>query len=129
MVYQSTNGKVFDNQQDCKKEDLFVEDVNRILAPFNDCKIRSEQFVQRSAEQVQNLIDETYRLLCSRYGEKSEIAELWKKNPRGFVGRYLDDGNSSAYSIYTVLLSIDSKNRQWEQPYFALFANKGEYPR
>ena len=128
-IFQANNGKVFDNPEDAYHEDKFLEEVNILLEPFRDVSISSGQFVQRNSEQVQFLIDKTYCLLLRYYGANSEIPKLWKKEPRGFVGRYLDDGNSPAYSIYGVLLSIDNKNRQWQQPYYALAANRGEYPR
>lgn len=127
-VFQANNGKVFDTIEDAEHEDKFLKEVSDILAPFRDSDIKPGEFVQRNSQQVQSLIDKTYRLLLRYYGASSEIPKLWKKEPRGFVGRYLDDGNSPAYSIYGILLSIDNKNRQWQQPYYALAANRGEYP-
>lgn len=129
QVYQANNGKTFDNVEDALHEDRFIEEVRVLLEPFRGVDIKPGEFVQRNSEQVQSLIDKTYRLLLRYYGASSEIPKLWKKEPRGFVGRYLDDGDSPAYSIYGVLLSIDNKNRQWQQPYYALAANRGEYPR
>ncbi len=128
-VFQANNGKVFDDEADARHEDRFIEEVSALLAPFKDSDIKPGEFVQRNSEQVQSLIDKTYRLLLRYYGASSEIPKLWKQEPRGFVGRYLDDGDSPAYSIYGILLSIDNKNRQWQQPYYALAANRGEYPR
>jgi hypothetical protein len=129
QVYKANNGKTFDNVEDALHEDRFIEEVRVLLEPFRGVDIKPGEFVQRNSEQVQSLIDKTYRLLLRYYGASSEIPKLWKKEPRGFVGRYLDDGDSPAYSIYGVLLSIDNKNRQWQQPYYALAANRGEYPR
>jgi hypothetical protein len=128
-VFRANNGKVFEDEADARHEDRFIEEVRILLEPFEDVSIKPGEFVQRNSEQVQSLIDKTYRLLLRYYGASSEIPKLWKQEPRGFVGRYLDDGNSPAYSIYGILLSIDNKNRQWQQPYYALEANKGNYPR
>jgi hypothetical protein len=128
-VFQANNGKVFDNPEDARHEERFIDEVNALLEPFRDVSISPGQFVQRNSQQVLSLIDKTYHLLLRYYGTGSEIPKLWQQNPRGFVGRYLDDGKSPAYSIYGVLLSIDNNNRQWEQPYYALAANRGEYPR
>lgn len=129
QVFQASNGKVFEHAEDAAHEERFIEEVNDILKPFRDKKIEPGEFVQRNNELVQNMIDKTYRVLLRYYGNSSEIPKLWKKEPRGFVGRYLDDGDSPAYPIYGVLLSIDNLNRQWQQPYYALAANRGEYPR
>lgn len=128
-VFQANNGKVFDDEADARHEDRFIEEVNLVLKPFRDSDIKPGEFVQRTEQQVNSLIAETGRILTRYYGANSEIPKLWKQEPRGFVGRYLDDGNSPAYSIYGILLSIDNKNRQWQQPYYALAANRGEYPR
>lgn len=128
-VYQSKSGRTFEYPEDAQKEDRFVDEVDAILAPFRDKDIQPGEFVQRTEQQVNNLINQTYRLLVRYYGTNSEIPEKWKKDPRGIVGRYLDDGDSPAYPIVGIIWAIDNRNRQWQQPYYALAANRGEYSR
>lgn len=129
IVYKANSGRVFEHIEDAEKEDRFVAEVDALLKPFRDSKIGPGEFVQRNKEMVHALIDKTHRLLVRYYGTTSEIPRRWQEDPRGFVGRLLDDADSPAYPIVGVIWSIDNRNRQWQQPYFALEANKGNYPK
>ncbi len=128
IVYESINGKQFENAEDVVREDKFVEEIDALLKPFEDVQIKAGEFVQRSSHMIQTLIDKTYELLVRYYGRDSDICRCWLDYPRGFVGRLLDDASSPAYRIWSILYSIDNKNRQWQQPYYAIQANKGNYP-
>ncbi len=124
VVFQANNGKVFDSQDQAEKEDGFIREINQIIDPFLKDDIESEKYIQRTYQQIDDLIHSVYKVLIKYYGESSETAKLWKQNPRGIVGRYFCDSNSPAYNAYFLLESIDNKNRQWNQPYFAIQSNK-----
>lgn len=51
--------------------------------------------------------------------ESSEVARMWNENPRGFVGRYLDDGDSPLYRSWVRVQRIDGASREWGQIYYA----------
>lgn len=122
-TYKANDGTTWDNPKDALVRDEYTKAVYEISKPFDD-KIPSGKFIQRTASDVRLFIDRTYDLLVKYHSKESEIPALWKQDPRGFVGRYLDDGDDPAYHLYGIILSIDNNYRQWQQPYYAIQANK-----
>jgi hypothetical protein len=47
-----------------------------------------------------------------------------KVHRQGIIGRYLDDSGSGAYKYWNRFMCIDEKYREWEQPYYAINAEK-----
>lgn len=48
------------------------------------------------------------------------IVRSWREDPRGLVGRLLDDsGDHIGYGFNYRLACIDGANREWGQPYYA----------
>lgn len=123
IVYQSDDGTVWNRVEDAQNRDTYAKEVYALSKHF-DTTISSGEFIQRTEREVKNLISDTYDLLIKFHSKESEIANRWKKDPRGFVGRFLSDGNDPAYHLYGIVISIDKNNRQWQQPYYAIEANK-----
>lgn len=55
------------------------------------------------------------------------LAKMFSAQPRGFVGRYLDDGGSPLYSVYMRICMIDDSYREWGQPYYAIHPGTGKH--
>jgi len=123
-VFQADDGSVYSDIKEAARRDRYIKDVDAVVAPFLKVKIASGQFIQRSKIEIKYLEQEGLRLLEKYNPNDIEIIKRWIENPRGFVGRYLDDGDIPVYRIWGLLFSIDKKNRQWSQPYYAIEANK-----
>lgn len=65
---------------------------------------------------------------------KKNWLEEWDSLPEekisafGIIGRILSDSSdlSPIYSLWSRWMCFDKKGREWDQPYFALQADKGE---
>lgn len=123
-VFQANDGSVYSNTREAEKRDRYLKDVDAVVKPFLKVEISAGQFIQRSKIEVRWLEEEGLRLLEKYNADYPEVIKRWKENPRGFVGRFLDDGNIPVYRIWGLLFSIDQNNRQWSQPYYAIEANK-----
>lgn len=98
-------------------------EVEIVLKPFKPGPKHGE-CIQRQRGCTDILIREGLRLLRKYHSNYPEVIKAWEANPRGFVGRLLDDGDIPVYSIYNMISNIDKYDRQWDQMFYALEANK-----
>ena len=83
-----------------------------------------EGYVQQSSEAVSRFIIAVGEAIALY--DSPEIAQRWKEQPRGIVGRFMDDSNSPARSVYWRLSRIDEDFREWGQMFFALHPSEGK---
>jgi hypothetical protein len=60
--------------------------------------------------------------LIRKYYPDSNYLSLWA-NPRGIIGRYLDDAGSPLYRLNSLLCCFDKYGNLWNQPYYANLAD------
>ena len=80
-------------------------------------------YIQHTHEAVQVFLEATQRLFNEH---TPTLAGMFRENPRGIVGRYLDDNNSPLYYLYGRISRIDGQHREWGQPYFVLNPGKAK---
>lgn len=73
-------------------------------------------YVQQDPLRVAIYAQEAAAILKRFVGEKE--AAMFRENPRGIVGRYLDDGESPFYAVWYRMCRIDADSREWGQPCF-----------
>ena len=85
--------------------------------------------MQYTQEEVKALQRELWQLIekyhPKLYGETKNSCELISY----YIGRHLDDGQSSLYGTWCLLSNVDDKNRLWGQRYYALNPDKAKKVR
>lgn len=128
--FETIDGKTFEKREDAEKYELFLLEINKLLRLINadskhdtiDFK-NGKGFFQLTSEEVKCFID-GFGLLIKKYHQ--DLFGVYNKNPKGIIGRYLCDMESPLYRAWQYLACIDSDNRRWGQPYFALHPDEGE---
>lgn len=102
--YEAHDGRSFRNANDFRNHERELDEVRELLAdiPANP---KGEGFIQLRVNTKQNLLN---RLRQSKYNHP----------------RLADDSNSPYHKAWLVWQCIDSLDRLYEQPYFAIRAGK-----
>lgn len=82
-----------------------------------------EPYIQHIPEMVDE-IQEVFVELCVQEGILPDKFLKTKVHRQGIIGRYLDDSGSGAYKYWYRFMCIDEKYREWQQPYYAINAEK-----
>lgn len=129
-MYESTDGKKYDNEAQCRLRDKLVEVRNGIIAklaplPSGVDFANGEGFIQYDIDYINNIKLELLRAI-ERDTESDGTKKLVREQRLnlyqfGLLGRYLDDGDSIFYSLYSRLFgNIDEQGREWGQGYYRL---------
>ena len=115
----------FDTQEQAER---FVQKKSALEAVMDLLPGRPDpngaNYIQRSAEQVGRFIAKAGEWIREYVGD--DCADRWAIEPRGFVGRILDDTDRDGYSLYHRLVCIAYQDhREWGQPYYANNPNNG----
>ena len=129
--YETSDGILFKNKTKAKKHELLIAQLEKskdIIWPRgfedNGCEFANGGgYFQLTKKQVDHFMKEL-RILIKDWDSK--LVKTFDKQPRGIIGRYLDDSNTPIYYLWGLLLQIDSSNRLWGQPYYALNPHKGK---
>lgn len=113
-MYQSVDGKTFKSKDDCVKHEVEYYMAQNIFSDLNPIPTQTDfvngyGYVQQDLNTV-GKVKANFHQLCNK--------SIGKDVPFGFIGRYLPD-TSSLGSYFTRFLCIDSKGREWGQPYYA----------
>lgn len=124
QVY-AVDGRNFDTLELAEQYVVQRDSIKRIHALLGNDRPDSngDSYIQRTTDQVSRYIVAAGDWIEEHIGEG--VAARWRENPRGIVGRFLDDsGNREAYGLGYRINCIDSRNREWGQPYYASKSNK-----
>lgn len=130
--YKAADGREFQSRDECIKRDELIKEVNTImgsLKPTPD-KLNWEGYVQQDKQTVLSVRSSLYRI-ANRPGVLADWiksqkmdhgktdGDLVNAHPSWF-GRMLDGGHEPLGDAYSRLCCIDSENREWNQPYYAM---------
>jgi hypothetical protein len=128
--FQALDGTEFDTEEKCRHYEDICREVSDIMSELPHTEIHGEGFVKLSGPVVlsvqRKLVMLWERLHPSMVNQHTE----WARNatvPAGMtlIGRYIDDcGPRPIASAWRRLMRIDSQFREYEQPYYAIRADK-----
>ena len=126
--YKAADGSEWDSQYLAGRR----ERARRFQAAANEV-LGDKKPDGNGATYVQHTVDAVHKFtmaIAAALGEfeSHEMRDRWLEQPRGIVGRFLDDTGSIFYRDYIRLISIDSQNREWGQPYYANNPNPEAIP-
>jgi hypothetical protein len=123
--------RTFDTKNEAEAYSQMLDRVTRakkVLRYPKDpgCKFANgEGYIQLTEEELA-LFNDIYRAAIRDF--KPDLLPQFNANPKGIIGRYLDDSDSPLYSLWGIACQIDAKRRLWGQPYYANHpAAVGEY--
>lgn len=130
-VYRTLDGRMFEKEEEALKHETLVRQIaflKSTIYPRFDLNhdadfSNGDGYVQLTEAEVNKLTDFFIKAVAEHH---PDIADMAKDNPKGFVGRYLDDGGSELYEVWTILKCIDNDNRLWGQPYYAAHPDSGK---
>lgn len=110
-VYEANDGTQFSNPVEASRRDNLLDEIKSVMLPLGEAKpLQTCEYRQHSLGTVETVTTDILRL-CSR-----EFGQCFT-NIRGIVGRYADDNNSPLAKATWRLHCIDSRGREWDQPY------------
>lgn len=128
--FVAEDGTEFKTESACKKHETLlvkVEKVNRLLRRAKDSSCEFSNgggYIQHTSEEVTNFKSKLVKL-CKVYSKHEVFRQsLEFIHPGGLGGRILE--GSPIYSIWMRLYCVDSQNREWGQPYYALHPTEGK---
>lgn len=132
--FKAIDGKLFDTEAECKKYEGYLTLIENAHAAIQSALDSSCDFangggfVQHNPLDLANFKSLVAQAIRSQLGDKH--AQMFIDNPRGFIGRIIDDGDDKYLKgfIYRIW-SIDNQNREWGQPFYAIESNAGRFPR
>lgn len=121
--FQANDGSEFLTEKECQDWEIFLLKAAAVDQILPKKELNSTEFIQHSPTQFHSFLVGIAKLIEVRHGH--EYANMLLTNRHGYIGRYLDDsGDRVLGKLMYRLLSIDNKNREWQQVYFANEANK-----
>lgn len=112
--------RLFEDEIEARSFENFmvaIEAAHAVLGSAEGLDYNGGNFIQHDAASVVDFLAATHRALV--LSGHIEEAQMWLSNPKGLVGRFLDDSNNPARDLYWRYQRIDSQHREWGQPYFA----------
>lgn len=130
-VYEANDGTRFKTEADCLRYEEFLPQFDAVMAilpqAIESNFANGHGYIQHTNESLL-AFQNAASLLIAKYVGPDE-ANKFDLNPRGVVGRILDDGETIArkcsefcYRIYR----IDFRNREWGQAYYANQSRQGD---
>lgn len=118
-MFETDDGEQFNYKPDAVRHERKVYSYSKCLAILGDVRpdYDGKTYVQHEPETVLAFSHQV--CLWLREHMSRDLAARWAVNPRGFVGRLLDDTSSLGHKLYSRMVRIDSDNREWGQLYFA----------
>lgn len=120
--HEAKDGSLHDAVVDALKRDAYIEALDAadaILGPKPDAN--GANYVQHERGRIEDYIAAIVEALGTY--ESARLSLMFRENPRGIVGRYLDDSRSPAYRASYRVMCIDADDKEWGQPYFVLHPN------
>ena len=122
--YKTSDGKLFKSKKNAQKHEQIVEDAEsaiRLILPkrFDTLAFTNGEGFLKVGEVVRQ---EFYARCYQHFDKFHELGSL----PFQGAGRILQDSGSPSYQLWEVAQRIDSQNRLWGQPYFAINPKAGK---
>jgi hypothetical protein len=127
--FVAKDGRQFETEAPCRDYDKLlakIEELKESVRPKEHNTIdfmNGHGYIQLSSERAETF-ERAFKDLVG------QVSPSWKsmveENPRGFIGRYLDDSDSPLYGLWSLLTQIDTKWRVWGQPFFANHSGEGQ---
>ncbi len=129
-VYVADDGRQFTDQADCEKYESAIEQVKVVaekLKPLPkdwDCEFANgEGYIQQDPEVLEAVTHEIIDLFHVLHPDNLYAADVGTGEqylrPLISLGRYCNDVNSPLYPFLARMYCIDTKAREWGQPYYA----------
>lgn len=116
--YEASNGKEFKDKVQAIKYESALEATNHAIDTLPKVDIGCSEYVQLTLNQYNHFKQQFDNIIQAFYPElMKHIAGQHIR--RSIIGRLLDDYDSPAYKLTSILDSIDDKLRWYNQPYYA----------
>lgn len=119
--YKTFDGREFATEIKAQSHENDLNLVKRItdMFPSSD-SLGMGEFYQLPLQLVQNARAALADILREKFGEYEQTAidSFANGTHHGIIGRYLDDSNSSFYSVWNIFERIDDRGRMFNQPYY-----------
>lgn len=128
--FKADDGTEFDDRDACAEYEQNAMRIQRIMARLPVTDIRGEGFVQLDRDAVLGVQRDLVLMFEGMYpGMKDQHTEYARNAtvPAGMtlIGRYIDDCSIGPLrQAWGRLMRIDKQFREYEQPYFAIQADK-----
>lgn len=104
-IYQADDGTRWDREFDARERDYMIYECDAAqLLLGRRMNLSDGEYVQHNLTSVAS-VNESYQVLAKKYSKT-------------FNGRIIGESNNPVDSLRCRLSSIDSKGREWNQPYF-----------
>src|ERR1017187_2240412 len=124
VMFECADGERFTTKALATKHEVTVKIVSELKAMLLPIKLdtidftNGSGFIQLTSRQIAEFKVELTKALKKYHG--AAIVESTS------LGRMLNDTNSPFDTVYRLTYQIDSMNRLWGQPYYALHPNEGK---
>jgi hypothetical protein len=122
QVWQANDGSIHEGKGQAVEREALLREIRSAKRLVLPKKMDTCEFANGNIGPIQ-LTEEQYDVFRAAYLAlidehcSSKVKELAHADPIGIVGRYLCDGDSPLYGLYSTMCCIDSKLRLWGQPY------------
>ena len=128
VKYQALDGVEFDDKDKCCDYENLCQEISDLTASWPETKITGDGFIQQDMGTVLT-VQRAMVAIFERIHWKDHHTE-WARNaevPAGMtlIGRYVDDaGLNPERRVWGRIARLDKKFREYEQPYYAIQADK-----
>lgn len=125
-IFEASDGRRFDDANSCEEHQRMIDAVRKATRPLGKIhKHIYDGWVQHDPEVVNRVKHDLLMLAKPLFKSFPKILQQIEKDtdkihPMSIVGRILDDSGSEINPAWRRLCCIDSKGREFDQPYFAL---------
>ena len=122
--YVSNDGEVWKSGDEAKRRDGLLCLIGVAQSFIKDGPTKHETFVQQSKGDIFS-----YKRCLIALAKEFAPHDIWNRDPneihaRGFAARWLDDSCTPLARAWYRLMCTDKKFREWDQPYFAIEADR-----
>lgn len=126
IKYRAKDNREFYDLDKCMEHEVLLIKIDNILEKLvpasDDIEFTNgEGYIQQERDIVKQAIKESTELYNKSRKEMSKKIETIM-----YYGRLLQDSGSPLYNLYSRFDCIDTKMREWGQPYFAYHPEKGK---
>lgn len=126
LNFESFDGVLFENEQDCLNHENMVNKFKALSArlkpiPENDgCKFANGNgFIQQHIAVVSDVMVETAELAGLELNNYPKFTENPYACRHGIIGRIIDEsGNRHACRLWSRFMCMDDSGCEWGQPYY-----------
>ncbi len=133
-MFRADDGQTFATQEEAEKRDALIAECATVEAIIgkrpkvsgSDCEEHGADRLKRFHAALVGLAMKYLGASCFKgYDGNPESV-----HPRSIVGRYLDDSDSlrPLNHLWNRRMCIDSRGREFEQPYYAIQSDEGRLP-